>query len=80
VRRQVVAGAGRDDPAVVDERDPVAQLLGLFEVVRGEQDRRALGVDALDVLPQLEAQLDVDAAVGLVEDEQARRCMSARPG
>src|SRR5215213_6027681 len=61
-----------DDPAVVDERDPVAQLLGLFEVVRREQDRRALGVDPLDVVPELEPQLDVDARGRLVEDQQPR--------
>src|SRR4051812_28853991 len=37
------AVAGQDPPAA-DERDVLAQLLGLLEVVRGEQDRRALGV------------------------------------
>ena len=34
-----------DDPAAGDDRDPVAQLVGLEHVVRGQQHRRA-GVDA----------------------------------
>ena len=29
------------DPAVVDDRDPLAQLVGLGHVVRGQQDRPA---------------------------------------
>ena len=33
--------AGRDDTSVVDDRDGVAQLLGLVELVRAEQDRLA---------------------------------------
>ena len=65
--------------AVVDEGDLVAQPLGLFEVVRREQDRRALGVDPLDVLPQLQPQLDVDARGRLVEDQQPRP-VHQRPG
>ena len=56
---------------LVDEGDPAAELLGLLEVVRRQQDRRALGVDPLDVVPQLEPQLDVDAGGRLVEDQQA---------
>jgi len=57
---------------VVDEGDAVTQPLGLLEVVGGEQDRRALAVDPLDVLPQLEAQLDVDSGGGFVQDQQPR--------
>ena len=70
--RQLAARPLGDDLAVVDERDPVAQLLGLFEVVRRQQDRRAPRVDPLDVVPQLEPQLDVDAGGRLVEDQQPR--------
>ena len=39
--------------------------------MRRQQDRRPLGVDPLDVLPELEPQLDVDPGGGLVEDQQA---------
>ena len=38
---QAVGGVARDDPAAADQRDLLAELLGLLEVVRGEQDRRA---------------------------------------
>src|SRR3712207_7512770 len=41
--------------------DLAAQLLGLLEVVRREEDRGALLVQPADVPPQLEAQLEVDA-------------------
>jgi hypothetical protein len=57
----------------------VAELLGLLEVVRGEEDRGALGVYALDVVPQLEPQLHVHARGRLVEDQQARP-VHQRPG
>ena len=66
------AGPLADDLAFVDEGDPVAELLGLLDVVRGEQDRRPLLVDPLHVVPELEPQLDVDAGGRLVEDQQAR--------
>ena len=66
------AGPLADDLAVVDEGDPVAELLGLLDVVGGEQDRGPFVVDALDVVPELEPQLDVDARGRLVEDQQPR--------
>src|SRR5262249_27061633 len=69
---QLAARALRDDLAAVDEGDVVAQLLRLLQVVRREEDRRALGVDALHVLPQLQPQLDVAARRRLVEDQQSR--------
>ena len=72
VGRQLGARPLGDDLALVDEGDLVAELLGLFQVVRRQQDRRPLLVDALDVVPELEPQLDVDAGGGLVEDQQAR--------
>src|SRR6187549_2707931 len=60
-RGQLLARAQADDLALGDEGDPVAELLGLLQVVGGEQDRRPLLVDALDVVPELEPQLDVYA-------------------
>ena len=68
--------AGRlvgDQLAVVDDRDPVAQLLGFLEVVRGQHHRHALAVELGDQLPQLAAQLDVDAGGRLVEHQDRRR-------
>src|SRR5919107_3242444 len=41
-RRLELGGrADRAQPAAVHERDPLAQLVGLVHVVRGEQDRHA---------------------------------------
>ena len=65
-------GVAGHDLAAADQGDLVAERLGLLEVVRGQEDRRALLVQAADVAPQLLAQLDVDAGGGLVEDDQAR--------
>ena len=69
---EVLARPLGDDLAVVDEGDPVAELLGLLDVVGRQQDRRPLLVDPLDVVPELEPQLDVDAGGRLVEDQQPR--------
>ena len=58
--------------AVVDDGDDVAELLGLLQVVGGEQDGDALAVEAHHIVPELAAQLDVDAGGGLVEDQHRR--------
>ena len=42
LRLELVGRAARDDLAVVDDRDRVGQLVGLLEVLRREQERRAL--------------------------------------
>jgi hypothetical protein len=39
------------DRAVVDDGDPVAQRVGFLQVVRGEEDRRALVAEYADVIP-----------------------------
>src|SRR5690606_40415895 len=61
-----------DDGALVDDRDVAAQLLGLFQVMGGEDDGHPLAVELGDEVPHRAAQLDVDAGGGLVEDQQAR--------
>src|SRR5207248_4789919 len=55
---RAVAG---DEVATADDRDPLAELLGLLEVVRRQQHRRARLMQAPDVGPQLQAQLEVHA-------------------
>src|SRR5918998_568671 len=42
-------------PVVVDNHDPVGQLVGLLQVLRAEQDRRPLGHQRPDDLPDLTA-------------------------
>ena len=61
VRAQPGGRVARDQAAVADQRDLLAQRLGLVEVVGRQQDRRALRVQPADVAPQLGAQLEVDA-------------------
>src|SRR6266545_3779457 len=39
---QLGEGAVGDDPALVEDRDPVGELFGLVQVLRGQQHRRAL--------------------------------------
>ena len=70
--QQVAHAVALDDVAAVDDGDVAAQVLGLFQVVRGQDDGRALLVDLAQELPHRAADLDVDARGGLVEDQQAR--------
>src|ERR1044072_5314034 len=62
-----------DQLAVVDDRDPVAEPLGLLEIMGGEDDGDALGVKAADIIPELLAELDVDSGGRFVEDQDRRR-------
>jgi hypothetical protein len=68
-RRRGVVG---HDVAVIDHGDAVGQAIGLFEVLRGEQHRRALGDQLADDGPQLGAALNVEARGGLVQKEYRR--------
>src|SRR5919202_706077 len=58
---QARGGVARQQAAAADQRDLLAQLLRLLEVVRGEEDRRPALMQAADVGPQLEPQLEVHA-------------------
>ena len=73
--------AGRalgDHLAVVDHGDPVGELVGLVEVLRAEQDRRALGDERADDVPDLVARARVEPGRRLVEEHQLRRHDDAR--
>src|SRR5580658_6737606 len=65
----VVEGA---QPPAVDDADALAEPLHLFEVMRRHDDRHASGVDPREELPELDAQLDIQACGRLVEDEHLR--------
>ena len=71
-RDQLGRRALRDDPAVVHDRDAVAETLGLLHVVRRQQDGAPGGLEARDVLPELQAALRVEARRRLVEEEHLR--------
>src|SRR4028119_595174 len=62
----------RDDLAAVDKRYLLAERLGLFQVVRREQDGHPAAVQLPDVAPQAVAQLDVNTRGRLVEEEDLR--------
>ena len=58
--------------AAVHDRDDVAEVVGLLHVVRGQQDRAALGLDRPDQLPEVVARLRIEAGRRLVEEQDAR--------
>jgi len=69
---QLGEGAVGDDPALVEDRDPVRELLGLVEVLRGEQHRGAVAGEFLDGLPDLDPRLWIESRRRLVEEEHGR--------
>jgi hypothetical protein len=68
---ELVGRAAGHDPAVVDEQHPVAQRVGLVQVVRGEEHGGAEAVpQPADVLPQVAAALRVEPGGRLVQEHQ----------
>ena len=65
LRRRALA----HDHAVVDDRQPVAELVGLLEVLRGEEDRRAAAVDAPHLVPHGQPARGVEPGGRLVEEQ-----------
>ena len=65
-------GAVLDDRALVQDRDAVGELLGLVEVLGGQQHGRAALGEFLDGLPHLDPRLRVEAGGGLVEEDDRR--------
>ena len=50
---EFLGGALGDHPAAVDHRDPVGELVGLLQVLRGEQDGDAAGDQLPDHVPEV---------------------------
>ena len=71
---QLERRAGGDQPAVVDDVDPVGEPLGLVHVVRGQHDGHAVGAQLLEQLPGRTPGLRVHAR------RSARRRRPARAG
>src|SRR3546814_15514838 len=69
----------RNDLTMVDDGDMVAKLLRLLQIMCGQEDRRSSLVEVDNALPELPAQLDVDAGGRLVE-HQDRRIVDHRLG
>ena len=66
-----------DDLAAADDRDPVGELVGLLEVLGGEEDGGAPRCSAAHLLPDRLAADRVEAGGGLVEEEHLGSCTSA---
>ena len=60
----------REDPAVLDDRDAVGELLRLVEIVRRQQDRLAELAQLAHRLPCAAARLGIEAGRRLVEEDQ----------
>src|ERR1700736_2957225 len=69
---QLLQSAGHDDRALVQDRDPVGEVLGLVEVLGRQEHGRAAVSEVLDYLPDLNAALGVEAAGRLVEEDDPR--------
>ena len=69
---QLQGGATRDQPAVVEYRDLVGQLIGLFKVLGGHQHRRPSLGEVGNQVPHGEASARVEAGGRLVEEEDRR--------
>ncbi len=61
-----------DDLAGVDDPDPVGELVGLLQVLGGEEDGGALVVELRDLLPDRLARDGVEARGRLVEEQHPR--------
>ena len=68
-RLQLAAGAFGDDASVVDDGQPLGEAVGLVQVLRGQQHRRALGGDGAHEVPHLVAAARIEAGGRLVEEQ-----------
>src|SRR5947207_3685403 len=67
---QLPRGPDRENAPILDDRDPVGELLRLVEVVGGQQDRLAEIAQLAHRLPCAAARLRIEAGRGLVEEHQ----------
>ncbi len=65
-------GALRDDLAVIDDRDVVAQALGFFHIMRGVDDRHAFVPQSFNHFENVITRLWIDASGGLIHQNQLR--------
>ena len=69
---ELVGRALGRDPAVVQQRDPVGELVGLLQVLGGEEDRDAAGHQVADDLPHGAPAARVQPGGRLVQEDQPR--------
>src|SRR5262249_56991661 len=68
---ELLGAALGDDPALVEDRDPIGEMIRLVQVLRGEEDRDATGGETADDLPYVAPGARVEAGGRLVEEDQA---------
>ena len=66
---QAGRGAARDHAAAVDDDEVVGELVGLLEVLRGEQHGDTVGGEAADDVPHARCGARVEAGGRLVEEQ-----------
>ena len=69
---QLIGGPRRDDSSVVDDHDIASELIGLFEVLGGEQHVGTVADEVADGVPQLAPAARVETGRGLVEQQESR--------
>jgi len=67
---ELAGGAFGDEAAVVDDGDPVGELVGLLQVLGGQQHRGAAGGQRANQFPDLVAAAGVQPGGGLVQEQQ----------
>src|SRR3954453_14776774 len=65
-------GSVHDDPALVEDRDAICELLGLVQVLGRQQDRRAEGGKLLHGLPHIDTALRIQPRRRLIEKDDRR--------
>lgn len=78
-RLDLRAGAVSDDATVVQDDDAVGERVDLVQVMRGEDDGASAVGEVVHGRPEAAPCVHVHADGGLVQDEQARVAMIARP-
>ncbi len=66
---QLVAGPLGDEPAFMDHADPIGELVGFIEILRGQQHRRTRADQIPDQRPHVHAAARVDAGGRLIEKQ-----------
>ena len=75
---ELVGGSQGDHGADVDHGDPVRELIGLFEVLGGEQQGGAFVLQLTDEVPHVDPAPRVEARRRLVEEQDLRTPHQAR--
>ena len=70
--QQISRAVQRHHAPAFEHRNPAAQTLGFFQIVRSEHDGVAVTVEARDKFPQGLAQFDIDTGSRLVEHDHRR--------